>query len=127
MSKTVVIVGIDPVYLDLPNDAGPVDASLTAESIIDGLEKSRQHLQDLGHRAVVVLTDLGETAVETVLNALDETPADVVVIGAGIRIIAKNTELLERLVNGIRAHAPATRLAFNIAPDDSEVAALRWL
>ena len=127
MSKSVTIVGIDPQFLNLPADALGIDPNLTAESILAGLERSANHLRQLGHTASIVLTDLGETAAETLTAALRETPADVVVIGAGVRIPAKNTVLLEHLVNAVIEVSPTSRLAFNVAPDDSEVAAERWL
>ena len=122
MTTSVMIVGIDPQFLHLPDDALGVDATLTAESIRSGLERSAAHLRQQGHSASIVLTDLGQTAVDTVTAALRATPADVVVIGAGIRMPAKNTALLERLVNAVIEVSPTSRLAFNIAPDDSEVA-----
>ncbi len=125
--STVVIIGIDPKYLDLPADAVGIDETLTAESILDGLNRSIDALRVEGHDASLVLTDLGETAADTVASALGRTPADVVVVGAGIRIPAKNTALLERVVNAAITANPTARLAFNTAPDDSEVAARRWL
>lgn len=125
--SSVMIVGIDPKFLDLPGDVLAIDPDLTAERILAGLEQSATHLRHQGHSASIVLTDLGETATEVVAAALRQTPTDVLVIGAGVRLLPKNTALFERLVNAVIATSPTTRFAFNVAPDDSEVAAERWL
>ena len=52
---------------------------------------------------------------------------DIIVIGAGLRIVPKQTEMFEVVMNVIHTAAPQARLAFNLSPDDSANAAERQL
>jgi len=49
------------------------------------------------------------------------------VIGAGIRNPPPSLGLFETVLNAVHRHAPGARIAFNTRPDDSDVAAGRWV
>ncbi|MDB5361532.1 MAG: hypothetical protein JWO51_2829, partial [Rhodospirillales bacterium] len=46
---------------------------------------------------------------------------------AGLRTLPPMALQFERLINVLREKAPAAKLAFNSQPDDSDIAAMRWL
>lgn len=48
-------------------------------------------------------------------------------MGAGLRIVPKQTEMFEVVMNIIHTKAPQAKLAFNLSPDDSANAAERQL
>jgi hypothetical protein len=58
---------------------------------------------------------------------VDERRYDCILIGAGIRLIAQNTPLFEKLVNVVHEHAPQAKLCFNTRPDDTAAAVQRWV
>jgi len=73
------------------------------------------------------LTDFGETAEAVVRDQLEQKRFDYIVIGAGIRTIAGNFLLFEKLINVVHAHAPQAKLCFNTGPTDTVEAVQRWL
>ena len=50
-----------------------------------------------------------------------------IVVGAGLRIVPKQTLVFEAVINIVHAEAPTAQIAFNVAPDDSANAAERLL
>jgi hypothetical protein len=123
MDKSILIIGEDPEMLDF--EAPGMPQGVTAESIRAGLEGARDRLRGIGHSADILLTR--ENATEQVEEALRHARYDVIVIGAGLRTLPPMAAKFEQILNVIHAQAPTTRLAFNTRPDDSDVAALRWL
>jgi hypothetical protein len=49
-----------------------------------------------------------------------------ILISAGVRLIAQNTLLFEKLVNFAHADAPRAKLCFNIKPTDTAAVVQRW-
>jgi hypothetical protein len=123
--KSVLIVGETPENMDFSDPAIP--DGLTPDKIREGLEASLNDLRSKGRAARLVYLDTKETAPAQLAEALKWSPFDVIVIGAGLRIIPKQTEMFEVVMNVIRTNAPQAKLAFNLSPDDSANAAERQL
>lgn len=123
--KKVLIVGETPENMDFSDPAIP--KGLTPDKIREGLEASLNELREEGHIAQLVYLDTKETAPDQMTQALGWNVFDVIVIGAGLRIVPKQTEMFEVVMNIIRVVAPQARLAFNLSPDDSAHAAERQL
>jgi hypothetical protein len=123
--KSVLIVGETPEKVDFSDPAIPV--GLTPAQIRQGLESSLDELRAKGRVAHLVYLDTKETAPEQLAHALDGNRFDVIVVGAGLRIIPRQTEMFEVVMNIIRISAPQAKLAFNLSPDDSARAAERQL
>lgn len=92
----------------------------------DGIEVGRSRFVQHGVGAEFCLFGLdGSDDVEAVvISALSARPWRCVVIGGGVR---NQPELLERMVNLVRQHAPDAAMAFNATPADTFDAAARWL
>ena len=90
---------------------------------------SRPHearLNALGYDAALCLTDFAKA--ETVQRErLKQQSFDCVMIGAGVRLIAQNTPLFEKLVNIVHSDAPQAKLCFNTKPTDTAAAVERRL
>ncbi|WP_035718876.1 hypothetical protein [Gordonia shandongensis] len=123
----VLIIGIDPKHLDLSTTGPQVAEGITEEVIITGLTSARDALRDRGHTAEIAWTDLGETATSTVADMAGRTAPDLVVIGAGIRMVKANTALFEDLVNTVTPLSSGVQFAFNSEPGNTLEAALRHL
>jgi hypothetical protein len=119
----MLIIGEDPDSLQ-PEDHPP---GVTADGIRTALEQARATLVSKGHEAEILLTTSVDKIADELADAVRGRRYDVLVIGAGLRVLPPMAEHFERLMNAIREHAPAARLAFNTKPDDTAEAAERQL
>jgi hypothetical protein len=118
----ILLIGIEPTLVDFSSMP-----DLDAAKVSQGLRAQEQSLRDLGFDAAWCLTDLGATAETVVRAALAAGPYDVVLIGAGIRVLPANFSLFERLINVVHEGAPRAKICFNTRPDDTQEAVLRWI
>lgn len=125
--KSVLMIGLEPSLIDFSDPAYGVVPGLNAAKVMAGLEADEAHLNAFGYDAQLCLTDFGETAEAVVRAQLKKKSYDCVLIGAGLRLIAKHTFLFEKLINVVHEHAPQAKLCFNTRPDDTAVAVRRWL
>lgn len=128
MSKrAVLVVGLDPALIDFSGPDYRVFPGMSAEKVLAGLEADQERLNGLGYDAQVCLTDFGETAEAVLLERLEQQRFDCVLIGAGVRLVAANTALFEKLLNLVHEHAPQAKLCFNTNPNDTAEAVQRWV
>lgn len=125
MGKRALIVGYDPDTIDF-DSAFFRGAPVTAASIRAGLAADRARIEAAGHAMDVLWVPYhGDPATEAarLAAALADQPADVVVLGAGIRLNPQATLLFEALVNA--AADARVRLGFNSRPTDTAEAIAR--
>ncbi|HZB91559.1 MAG TPA: hypothetical protein VE397_08970 [Stellaceae bacterium] len=126
MAKTkVLIIGIEPSLIDFTDGLYALAGS--AAAVLAGLETDEAHLNGLGYAAELCLVDFGATAPTVLRDRLRQTVFDCIVIGAGIRMIPRNTFLFETLVNTVRSEAPQATLCFSTRPTDTAEAVQRWV
>jgi hypothetical protein len=118
----ILLIGIEPTLVDFASMP-----DLDAAKVARGLRDQQQRLHDLGFDAAWCLTDLGATAEDVVRAALAEKPYDLVLIGAGMRVMPTNFSLFERVLNVVHQGAPQAKICFNTRPDDTAEAVLRWI
>lgn len=123
--KRVLIVGETPENMDFSDPAIP--KGITPQKIRDGLEKSLNDLRAKGRIARLVYLDTKETTPRQMTEALGWEAFDVVVVGAGLRVVPSQTEAFEVVMNILRTEASRAKIAFNLSPDDSAKAAERQL
>jgi hypothetical protein len=103
VAKTsVLIVGLEPSLIDFSDPAYGA-SGLNAAKIRAGFEADEAHLNELGYDAELCLIDFGETAETVLRERLAKQSFDCVMVGAGVRLIAQNTFLFEKLVNIVHA------------------------
>ena len=95
--------------------------------MLAGLKASEDSLTERGYDVQMCLTDFGATAEAVVQDLLEQKRFDCILIGAGVRTIAGNFLLFEKLVNVVHKHAPQAKLCFNTNPTDTAEAVQRWL
>ncbi len=128
MAKTsVLIVGLEPSLIDFADPAYGAVPGLDAAAVRAWLEADEAHLNALGYDAELCLTDFGETAETVLRERLGQKAFDCIMIGAGVRLIAQNTVLFEKLVNVAHVDAPRAKLCFNTKPTDTAAAVQRCL
>lgn len=119
----ILIIGEDPDSIE-PEDHPP---GVTPDGIRTALDRARADLQSSGHDADILLTTSVDDIARELADAVRGRSYDVMVIGAGLRVLPPMARHFERLMNAIREHAPEARLAFNSKPDDTAEAAERQL
>ncbi len=119
MTKTVVMMGLDPTVVDYSDPAYANFPGLNADVLAAALEKDRQALVAKGYEAIWSLWDKSEGAQQKFIEDLLKYKPDAVMIGAGVRFNPALTALFETLVNLVRDHAPQARLCFNSGPYDT--------
>lgn len=119
----ILIIGEDPDSTK-PEDHPP---GVTADSIRTALDRARSAFLSNGHDAEILFTTSADSIAHELADAVRGRHYDVLVIGAGLRVLPPMAQHFERLMNAIREHAPDARLAFNTKPDDTAEAAERQL
>ena len=122
----ILVLGQDVHTVDFTNPALP--PGMTAELVLEGLARAKASLEAQGFAVdlLQVLPDLAAAEAAAVAQLTGRDYA-VVVIGAGVRNPPPMLPLFETLLNAVHRHAPGARIAFNTRPDDSDVAAVRWV
>lgn len=115
---TVLALGLDPSFVDLPG--------LTPDVVRAFLDAELERLRSLGYEVVGCLVDTGETAEAVLREALASRRFDCVMIGAGLRA-PERLLLFEKLLNIVHVSAPGARICFNTSPRDSVEAVRRWV
>jgi hypothetical protein len=113
----VLVIGLDPYRVPGPWDPKPV---------ADGIEIGRTRFVEHGLGAEFCLFGLdGSDEVEVVVtDALCAQSWECVVVGGGVR---NQVDLLERVINLVRRHAPDAAIAFSATPAETFDAAARWV
>ena len=125
--KSVLVIGLQPTLIDFSTPDFAAFPGMDAAKVMEGLKAAVDSLTHLGYDVQICLTDFGETAEETVRVELEKKRFDCILIGAGVRTIAGNLLLFEKLINVVHTHAPQAKLCFNTKPTDTAEAVQRWL
>ncbi|MEA1832322.1 hypothetical protein U8607_09520 [Methylobacterium durans] len=123
---SVVLIGLDPDLIDFSAPAYSAYPGLDAAKVRAGLEADAARLRELGYSPEICLVDFGQTAESVVRELMRRNLFDAVMIGAGVRLIAENTALFEKLINIVHVHAPQAKFCFNTRPTDTAEAVQRW-
>ena len=115
-APSVLVIGLDPFRVPGPWDPAPL-----VDAIEAGLAKFAEHGVDV---ETCLLPLDGSDVDAAVANALRVRPWACVTIGGGLRF---QVDLLERVVNLVRRHAPGAAIAFSERPDMTYEAAARWI
>lgn len=120
--KTVLAIGIDPVFVDFM--AMP---QFTPEMFRGYIDAQIERVRGLGYDVTSCLIDLGDTAEAVTSEALKSRAFDCVLIGAGLRLPPERLLLFERIINLIHRLAPGACICFNTKPADTAEAVQRWV
>lgn len=125
--KSVLVIGLEPTLIDFSAPDFAAFPGLNAAKVMAGLTAAEEGLAQLGYDVELCLTDFGETAEATVRDRLEKKRFDCVLIGAGVRTVAGNLLLFEKLINVVHTYAPQAKLCFNTKPTDTVEAVQRWI
>jgi hypothetical protein len=120
--KTVLAIGIDPVFVDytaLPQ--------FTPEMFRAYIDAQIERVRGMGYDVTSCLIDPGDTAAAVTAEALTSKNFDCILIGAGLRQPPERLLLFERIINLIHRLAPNAAICFNTTPADTAEAVQRWV
>ena len=121
----VLVIGYAPAAVDFSDPLVPHELDET--KVAEGIKKDLQRMHDRGWEAEHLSIWADDRLHHVILERLNKSKFDCIVIGGGVRVTTKHVPELEVVVNAIREGAPNTPIAFNSGPDSSGDAAARWL
>lgn len=120
----VLLIGIKPEAVDVSDPDLP--PGTTPEQIAAGIESTLADMTARGWEGAFCSILPDGSAEATIAASLAER-WDCIVIGGGIRVPSRNLPLFERVIHAVIRGASGTPIAFNTSPNDTAVAAARWL
>lgn len=124
--KSALLIGLDPELIEFSSPDFAAFPGMTAAKVLAGMDAAAEGMQALGYDVQNCMTDFGETAEKVVTDALQGKHFDCIMIGAGVRTVASNFILFEKLINIVHEHAPRSKICFNTKPSDTLEALQRW-
>ncbi|WP_067839351.1 hypothetical protein [Nocardia lijiangensis] len=122
MTVTVIQIGLHPDVIDYASPDFVAFAGLAREKLREANDDNLALLREAGYEADGCQIDFGETALDKIRGMLAGREYDAVLIGAGVRLAARNTPLFESIVNLVHTTLPRARFIFNYSaeatPDD---------
>ncbi|BBX05450.1 hypothetical protein [Mycolicibacterium aichiense] len=122
MTVTAIQIGLDPDVIDYSSPDFAQFGGLSRDRLRAANDENVAALRAAGYQVDNCLIDFGPAGVEKARHWLDAKRYDAVLIGAGVRLVASNTLLLESIVNAAHVAQPGCRFVFNQAakatPDD---------
>ncbi|KAF3051700.1 hypothetical protein E8E11_011314 [Didymella keratinophila] len=118
---SVLFVGVsaqDP-NIDLP-------PNVTAQQLDAAINQSVEDLKNAGYQVVLFLPPIME-GINELEKELQKNKYDLVLVGLGIRIVAKHTPYFEGIINTVLKYNPGQRFAFNASLESTLEAAQRAL
>jgi hypothetical protein len=122
----LIQIGLDPDKIDFSSPDFAMFPGLTAEKLRAANDANLAGLRELGFEVDMCFVDFGETATEVVGGMVSSNHYDGALVGAGIRIVASNTELFEAIINVIHSALPDVKFVFNQGPKATPEDLFRW-
>src|ERR1700755_3680801 len=122
MTVTAIQIGLDPAVIDCSSSDFAQFPGLSKEKLRIANDENVAALRAAGYHVDNCLIDFGDAGADRARQWLEAKRYDAVLIGAGVRLVASNTLLFERIVNAAHVTQPGCRFVFNRAavatPDD---------
>ena len=119
---SAIQIGLDPDVIDYAAADFAPFPGLSRESLRAANDDNVAGLRAAGYDVDNCLIDFGDAGADRARRWLAGKRYDAVLIGAGIRLVARNTLLFEAIVNAAHISAPQCRFVFNQSaastPDD---------
>lgn len=110
-TKNVLLIGLHQSAVDFSKWP-----ALSPESLVKAFNEVKDRLEEAGFTPTWCLIRDVTRAREEVIAAIEQSPPDIISIGAGVRADPDHLLLFEELVNTCHAHAPSAKFAFNTDP-----------
>ena len=126
MKVNAIQIGLDAEVIDYDAADFAQFPGLTKERLRKANDDNVAGLRAAGYDVDNCLIDFGEVGAEKARRWLVAKHYDAVLIGAGIRLVARNTLLFESIVNTAHAVQPHCRFVFNYGAASTPNDISRW-
>ncbi|BBX61169.1 hypothetical protein MSAS_03430 [Mycobacterium saskatchewanense] len=126
MPVTVIQIGLDPAVIDYSGPDFAQFPGLSEDTLRAANRDNVEALRAAGYQVDNCLVDFGAAGADKARRWLEAKRYDAVLIGAGIRLVARNTLLFEAIVNAAHATQPDCRFVFNRAAESTPGDVRRW-
>ncbi|MFR9728000.1 hypothetical protein ACL03H_02150 [Saccharopolyspora sp. MS10] len=126
MTVRAIQIGLHPDVVDYDSPEFARFPGLSGETLRAAHERNIAQLREWGYEVEGCQIDLGDTALDVVRQRLAASHFDAVLIGAGVRLAASNTDLFEALVNLVHVELPHARFIFSRTAKATPEDIRRW-
>ena len=126
MAVTAIQIGLHPDVIDVGSPDFAQFKGLTRAALAKANSANVEGLEAAGYDVDNCLIDFGEAGAEKARTWLTNKRYDAVLIGAGVRLVANNTLLLEAIVNAAHSANPDCRFVFNYSATSTPDDIRRW-
>jgi hypothetical protein len=126
MTVTAIQIGLHPDAVDYESADFSQFKGLTKEGLTNANSANVAGLRAAGYELDNCLIQTGEAGAQKARTWLATKRYDAVLIGAGVRLVASNTQLFESIVNAAHAANPDCRFVFNYSATSTPDDIRRW-
>jgi hypothetical protein len=126
MTVTAIQIGLDPDVIDYSSPDFAQFPGLSKEKLRAANYDNVAALRGAGYDVDNCLLDFGDAGAQQARQWLEAKQYDAVLIGAGVRLVARNTLLFESIVNAAHTTQPRCRFVFNHAATSTPDDIRRW-
>jgi hypothetical protein len=126
MTVTAIQIGLHPDAVDYESADFSQFKGLTKEGLTNANSANVAGLRAAGYEVDNCLIQTGEAGAQKARTWLATKRYDAVLIGAGVRLVASNTQLFEAIVNAAHAANPDCRFVFNYSATSTPDDIRRW-
>jgi hypothetical protein len=126
MTVTAIQIGLHPDAVDYESADFSQFKGLTKEGLTKANSDNVAALRSAGYEVDNCLIETGEAGAAKARAWLATKRYDAVLIGAGVRLVARNTLLFEAIVNAAHSANPDCRFVFNYSATSTPDDIRRW-
>jgi hypothetical protein len=126
MTVTAIQIGLHPDAIDYESADFSQFKGLTKQRLTKANSANVAGLRAAGYEVDNCLIQTGEAGAQKARTWLATKRYDAVLIGAGVRLVARNTLLFEAIVNAAHAANPDCRFVFNYSATSTPDDIRRW-
>jgi hypothetical protein len=126
VTVTAIQIGLHPDAVDYESADFSQFKGLTKEGLTNANSANVAGLRAAGYELDNCLIQTGEAGAQKARTWLATKRYDAVLIGAGVRLVASNTQLFESIVNAAHAANPDCRFVFNYSATSTPDDIRRW-
>jgi hypothetical protein len=126
VAATVIQIGLDADVIDFTSPDVARFEGLTREKLRDTNDHTAASLRAAGYEVDNCLIDFGLAGAEKVRRWLEAKKYDAVLIGAGVRLAARNTLFFENIINTAHRVQPNCWFVFNYDATSTPDEIRRW-
>nr|WP_315034601.1 hypothetical protein [uncultured Chryseobacterium sp.] len=114
--QSILIIGADPDDVGAISNPYQKEATLLSPSkVSEEIQSEKRAIESDGFKTEMLLVRRAKDSVKTISLHLQNESYDIILIGAGVRIIPDYLSTFEEVINTIHRYAPQSEIVFSTA------------